>query len=270
MKQTTLFPVTDTLTPPLKWAGGKRWLLPQLQSLWQPRAHRRLVEPFCGGLSVSLGLRPDRALLGDVNPHLVNFYRCLQRGFVSPLVFENSEEFYYDLRGWFNTMNQSPYSESSPTRAAFFYYLNRTGFNGLCRFNQKGEYNVPYGKYKHINYIHDFRHYAPALQPWDFVCGDFAQMQVEPDDFIYADPPYDGTFTGYSAGGFDWDDQVRLAEWLERHDGPVVASNAATERIVHLYQSHGFSVQTIEAPRRISCNGDRAPVMEMLATRGLT
>jgi len=63
---------------------------------------------------------------------------------------------------------------------------------------------------------------------------------------------------------------VRLAGWLAQHPGPVVASNAATERIVHLYQSHGFSVQAVEAPRRISCNGDRKPVIEMLATRGLT
>ena len=61
--------------PPLKWAGGKRWQLPYLLPIWQPHAHRRLVEPFCGGLAVALGLRPSRALLNDANPHLINFYQ---------------------------------------------------------------------------------------------------------------------------------------------------------------------------------------------------
>jgi DNA adenine methylase len=69
-----------SLKPPLKWAGGKRWQVPHLRPLWQPHAHRRLVEPFCGGLAVALGLLPSRALLNDANPHLINFYRWLQKG----------------------------------------------------------------------------------------------------------------------------------------------------------------------------------------------
>ena len=73
-------PANITLRPPLKWAGGKRWQIPHLRPLWEPHAHRRLVEPFCGGLAVALGLNPATALLNDANPHLVNFYRWLQRG----------------------------------------------------------------------------------------------------------------------------------------------------------------------------------------------
>jgi hypothetical protein len=68
------------LRPPLKWAGGKRWQVPHLEPLWRAHAHRRLVEPFCGGLAVTLGLQPQRALLNDINPHLINFYEWLKRG----------------------------------------------------------------------------------------------------------------------------------------------------------------------------------------------
>lgn len=72
--------VMERLAPPLKWAGGKRWLVPRLAELYAPHRHRRLVEPFCGGLAVALALRPERALLNDINPHLINFYRWVQRG----------------------------------------------------------------------------------------------------------------------------------------------------------------------------------------------
>src|ERR1700745_823702 len=80
------------LGPPLKWAGGKRWLLRHLAPLWQPNASRRYVEPFCGGLAAALGLRPERALLNDVNPHLINFYRQLQSGLQITIETRNDEE----------------------------------------------------------------------------------------------------------------------------------------------------------------------------------
>ena len=70
------------LKPPLKWAGGKRWQVPHLRSYWTINAHRRLVEPFCGGLAVALGLMPARALLNDINPHVINFYKWLKRGLI--------------------------------------------------------------------------------------------------------------------------------------------------------------------------------------------
>src|SRR4029079_11608674 len=79
------------LRPPLKWAGGKRWQVSHLGPLWSAHTHRRLVEPFCGGLAVALGLHPARALLNDANPHLINFYRWLQRGFVAEIEMANEE-----------------------------------------------------------------------------------------------------------------------------------------------------------------------------------
>ena len=81
---------------------------------------------------------------------------------------------------------------------------------------------------------------------------------------------YGWEFTTYSAGGFSWDDQVRTAEWLVAHPGPVILSNQATPRIVQLYKKLGFEIRYLEGPRRISCNGDRAAAREVLATRGLS
>src|SRR5947207_13791191 len=78
------------LLPPLKWAGGKRWQVPVLRPLWQAHAHRRLVEPFCGGLATALGLLPERALLNDLNPHVINFYRWLKRGLHVCVAMENT------------------------------------------------------------------------------------------------------------------------------------------------------------------------------------
>ena len=105
----------------------------------------------------------------------------------------------------------------SATAASFFYYLNRTGYNGLCRFNSRGEFNVPFGSYKTIGYTRDFSRLQAAFANWTFQCGDFEKLELRADDFIYADPPYDVEFTEYSQGGFSWDDQVRAAEWLARH-----------------------------------------------------
>ncbi len=98
---------------------------------------------------------------------------------------------------------------------------------------------------------------------------DFESVPLRPDDFVYADPPYDVEFTQYSKGGFVWADQVRATEWLARHKGPVILSNQATDRIIALYEKLGFSLRFFQAPRRISCTGDRTPAKEVLALRNL-
>jgi DNA adenine methylase len=256
------------LKPPLKWAGGKRWLVPRLLPLWQRHAHRRLVEPLCGGLAVSLGLLPERALLNDINPHPVNFYRWLCQGLQIEIEMHNDAGLYYDHRARFNRLIREGQAESNEA-AALFYYLNRTGYNGLCRFNRKGEFNVPFGKYKRIHYATDFAAYQDVLRRWEFTSVPFEALPLEPDDLIYADPPYDVEFTKYTQEDFKWDDQVRLAEWLARHPGPVILSNQATERIMRLYMEVGFELHTLHAPRMISCNGDRTPAVEVLALKGV-
>jgi DNA adenine methylase len=256
-----------TLKPPLKWAGGKRWLVPHIRPLWAPYSDRRLVEPCCGGLAVTLALTPERALLNDINPHLIAFYRWLRQGLEIDLPMANDEAVYYAHRVAFNQLIAEGRTEVRQA-SELFYYLNRTGYNGLCRFNSRGQFNVPFGRYKTITYTRAFDAYPPILGRWEFCCLPFEQLALEPGDFVYADPPYDVQFTSYAKQGFSWSDQVRLAEWLAGHPGPVVLSNQATPRIVALYEQLGFALQFVAAPRMISCTGDRTPATEVVATRG--
>jgi len=254
--------------PPLKWAGGKRWLVPNLFQLWKPFQNRRYVEPFCGGLAAALGLSPTRAVLNDINPHLINFYQQLKIGMEVRLVMRNEEKLFYRHRDRFNELIRDNKSETSEA-AQLFYYLNRTCFNGLCRFNQSGEFNVPFGTYSSISYAKHFQNYVNSFEQWHFTNHDIAKLAFEAEDFIYADPPYDVEFTTYSAGGFSWDDQVRTVELLAAHKGPVVISNQATKRIVKLYKQLKFKLTYLDAPRRISCTGDRSTAREILATRNI-
>jgi DNA adenine methylase len=254
--------------PPLKWAGGKRWLVPYLEDLQQPYRSRRFVEPLCGGLAIALGLTPERTVINDINPHAISFYRWLKKGLRIQLKMRNDPTYFYLRRARFNQLIRKGEAESREA-ASIFYYLNRTCYNGLCRFNSKGLFNVPFGRHTNINYKTDFAEYVSTFATWEFSCGDFERVELERDDFIYADPPYDVEFTQYSKENFDWQDQVRLANWLARHAGPVVLSNQATKRIRHLYVKLGFKLIVLSAPRFISCRGDRSRAEEVLAIRNL-
>jgi len=261
-------PSSARVRPPLKWAGGKRWQLPHLQPLWQAHARRRLVEPFCGALAVTLGLMPRQALLNDVNPHVVNFYRWLQRGLVATIEMANRSKAYYAHRQRFNALLAEGQGGTDEA-ASLFYYLNRTGYNGLCRFNRDGAFNVPFGRYTKVEYRKDFTTYQDLFSRFEFANDDFETIPLQRDDFVYADPPYDVEFRQYSRAGFGWEEQVRTAEWLARHPGPVVLSNQATERIVSLYTRLGYQLTFVNGPRHISCTGDRTPAREVLATRNV-
>ncbi len=256
------------IRPPLKWAGGKRWLVPHLRPIWANYQHRRLVEPFCGGLALTLGLLPEEALLNDINSHAVNFYKHLRKGLKVNLEMSNDERAYYLCRDRFNELISNK-KDKTKEAAELFYYLNRTGYNGLCRFNRKGGFNVPFGRYANINYTKDFTFYEKIFAKWTLKAGDFEDVPVEDGDFIYADPPYDVEFRQYAKGGFDWEAQVRLAEWLARHKGPVVLSNQATPRVLQLYEQLGYKLQLLKAPRMINCTGDRSRAEEVLATKGI-
>jgi DNA adenine methylase len=266
--ESTATSIPVRLRPPLKWAGGKRWQVQHVLRYWEAAGERRLVEPFAGGSAVTLGLLPDRALLNDVNPHLINFYTQLKRGLVINDLFDKSERAYYRSRERFNALLAAGHAKTAEA-AGLFYYLNRTGYNGLCRFNQSGEFNVPFGRYKTLNYRYDFTDYKSVFAHWTFSNKSFRSLRLEPDDFVYADPPYDVEFTAYSTGGFDWEDQKAAATWLSKHPGPVVLSNQATDRIMDLYTKLKFTTRTVEAPRRISCTGDRSPALEVLAIRNM-
>ena len=255
------------MKPILKWAGGKRWLVPSLNHIWNVSECNYLIEPFTGGMSVALGLNPKQALLNDVNIHLVNFYQQVKKGLVVSETLENKEAYYYNAREKFNALIHSNLFKNKKA-ACLFYYLIRTGFNGLCRFNSKGEFNVPFGQHKSILYRDHFHEYQSVLSTWQFSNVDFEKLKVPNTGLIYADPPYDVEFTKYYQHDFHWADQIRLVDWLSKHPGPIVASNQATKRIIALYKAHQFHLFYLNAPRSISCNGNRAPAKEILAMKG--
>lgn len=278
--------MSEVLTPALKWAGSKRWLVERMRDLYRPHRHRWFHDLFTGSGAVVLGVRPDRAVMNDGNPHLMNFHRWVRmglcvdhdiargkNGLVVPLL--NDETTYYAHRDRFNALNEDGESNSQEA-AILFWYLNRTGYNGLCRFNRAGQFNVPFGRYARLDYVRlseSFQRISRSMHTWRLTCRHFSLAPTKPGDFIYADPPYDhdgGGFTSYAAGAWQWADQQRLVEFLAKHDGPVVASNAATDRIVDAYLSAGFSVEYVEVRRSISCKADgRKPALEILAMKGV-
>jgi DNA adenine methylase len=260
--------------PLLKWAGGKRWLIPHIKPLWE-RAKQDgalcLVEPFAGGGAVSFGLKPKRAILNDLNPHLINFYRWVRDGLpdVTREHLPLDAESYLETRTAFNalvTFEAKPALAQSKPAALLFYKLNRTCYNGLWRVNAGGQFNVPWGKYKNPRCAESFAPYRKLMENWIMTPLSFHVVLLPPRCLVYADPPYDAGFTSYTPNGFSWEDQVHTAEYFAKHSGPVALSNKATPRIVELYTDLGYSLTYFDAPRRIAQNGDRTPVKEVLAT----
>jgi DNA adenine methylase len=143
-------------------------------------------------------------------------YLWLKRGLKvkDGLEFDNREALYYEHRRRFNELPSNGRAGSAEA-AAVFYYLNRTCYNGLCRLNSSGQFNVPFDRYKRINYKRDFSNYRYIFSDWEFSSEDFERASVEADNFLYADPPYDVEFRSYSKESFSWDDQIRLGEWFK-------------------------------------------------------
>jgi DNA adenine methylase len=117
--------------------------------------------------------------------------------------------------------------------------------------------------------VSDFTLYRDLFAGWSFTNTDVEAVAIEPRDFVYADPPYDVEFTQYAKDGFGWEDQERTAVCFAKHRGPVVLVNQATARVEHLYRKLGYRIEIVDAPRRISCTGDRTPAREIIGTRNL-
>ncbi len=239
----------------LKWAGNKTAVMPHLEK--HLPVGPRLVEPFAGSCAVMMETGYPSYLVADINPDLINMYQQIKDdvlGFihlVERLFAEfNTESGYYKCRQYFNTGSLNPLD-----KAAYFLYLNRHCYRGLCRYNRAGHFNVPYGNYK-APYFPETEIRAFAKKAWraTFICAGYeeALAQLLPDDVIYCDPPYDGTFAGYHTAGFSEDDQYRLASILERRSSeghPVVASNSDTLLIGSLYRN--FTLHKITAARSV-------------------
>lgn len=257
------------ILPALKWAGGKRKVADIVIDLYRENNCQRVIEPFAGGMAVSLAIRPEEAIVNDINPHVINFYRQVKNGLKITIRMEYDKELYYSYRKLFNE-NIKKGEINTPEMAQLFYYLNKTGFNGMCRFNKKGFLNVPFGTFTKVNYKYDFMTMKRQFKKWDILCGDFSLIESKESDFNFIDSPYVKSFSSYSEEGFNWDDQIRNAEHASKAKGPVLMTNLATPEIIELYESYGFNVRVIRAPRTISSKGgERKPVWEVMAYKNM-
>lgn len=260
----------------LKWAGGKYSLVEHINAKL-PQANK-LIEPFVGAGSVFLNTDFKNYLLNDINPDLINLYNLLKaqpeavihdtRQFFTPE--HNQEAQYYALREEFNGTSDEYY------RAILFVYLNRHGYNGLCRYSLGGKFNVPFGRYKKPYFpAAEMQYFAEKAQRATFTCLSFEKVfsRARKGNVIYCDPPYapiskTAAFTSYSAPSFGMEAQstlATLATKASRKRGiPVLISNHDLPTIRQLYGHAAFTELTVK--RSISQKGNmRKPVAEILA-----
>jgi len=266
------------MKPFLKWAGNKYQIIERIKAQLPPG--KRLIEPFVGSGALFVNTDYEAYLLADANRDLIELYQHLQaegesfidycRQFFVPE--NNDKERFYQFRSDFNSSSDSRY------KAALFIYLNKHCFNGLCRYNKKGDYNVPFGRYKkpyfpekEMRFFHQHARRA-TLQHADFTT---VMAAAKKGDLIYCDPPYvplseTANFTSYSTGGFGMAEQQQLAAQAmacAARGIPVVISNHDTEFVRAAYAS--ARVEAFEVQRYISCNGSkRGKAAELLAIFG--
>ncbi|AGH39080.1 Dam [Bibersteinia trehalosi USDA-ARS-USMARC-188] len=260
----------------LKWAGGKFRLTDEISRYLPKKAC--LVEPFVGAGSVFLNTDFERYILADVNPDLINLFNTVKQDvdayiqhslalFLAPNA--NTREFYNAQRERFN------HSSDPFTRSVIFLYLNRFGFNGLCRYNKKQQYNVPFGRYKkHYFPEKELRFFAEKAQKATFICADFQQtfdllLENSDDYVVYCDPPYapiqqETNFTHYAGGGFSLEQQQALAERAKQANMPVLISNHDTPFTRQIYA--GAKLHSLKVQRSIGKSAEtRVKIDELLA-----
>lgn len=254
--------------PFLKWAGGKGRLLSQYEPFF-PQDFETYYEPFLGGGAVffHLGTRGQRAVLGDINPELVNVYRCVRDRPTEVIALlqyhkqHHSPGYYYQLRQCHNLTEPIQ-------RAARLIYLNKTCYNGLYRENSQGQFNVPVGRYKNPTIcdpelIHNASQALQRVELSTFSFEHVLNWPITQQDFVYFDPPYHpisptSSFTSYNRYGFTAKDQQSLAiifRRLAQKGITVMLSNSDCAFIRDLY--HGFRFQPIQAARTINSQGSR-------------
>jgi DNA adenine methylase len=263
--------------PVVKYVGGKTELLPELLAR-MPVRFGRYYEPFAGGAALFFRVAPERAVLGDVGVALMTTYRTIadRATAVAALIEQHAvkhrrcgEDHYYAVR---DAWNEGVGTRTE--RAAAFIYLNRTCYNGLWRVNRAGEFNVPVGRYADpLAGIADrLRAAAPALARAELRTGDYRATlhDARRGDFAFFDPPYDGTFTGYTAAPFGAVDQAELAYEVRRlaaRGVRVLVSNADTPRIRALYA--GLRLDVVSCSRAINSNtAGRGAVDEVIVSAG--
>ncbi|MDY0922668.1 DNA adenine methylase [Leclercia sp. CFBP8987] len=240
----------------LKWAGNKTAIMPEL--IKHLPSGPRLVEPFAGSCAVMMATDYPHYLVADINADLINMYQVIKDEVehfiaISKALFacNNFSEQYYVIREEFNHLH----SLDLIWKAAYFLFLNRHCYRGLCRYNRAGHFNVPYGNYKAPYFPEaEIRTFAEKAQRATFICASYDETLalLVPGDVIYCDPPYDGTFSAYHTAGFTEDDQYQLASILERRASeghPVIVSNSDTFLTRSLYRN--FTHNRINVKRSI-------------------
>ena len=272
----------DPLAQPfLKWAGGKRQLLPEIRK-HIPTCYQRYFEPFIGGGAVLLALQPKYAFVNDANTELINLYNVIKTA-PEELILDvkkhrNTEAYYYKIR---SQDREKEFEKLSPIeRASRIIFLNKTCYNGLFRVNSQGQFNVPFGSYNNPVIVdepviravsHYLNHAQVKLTTQDFAT---ALTSAKKGDFVYLDPPYDpisdtSSFTGYSSGCFGKNEQRRLKEVcddLTQRQCKIIQSNSATEFIRDLYSdTRYYTLIEVEASRNInSIASGRGKISELL------
>ncbi|MAQ13821.1 MAG: hypothetical protein CMN30_03390 [Sandaracinus sp.] len=275
-------PVSVPTEPFVKWVGGKRRLLPQLEPLMPAGVERRRhVEPFVGGGAFFFARAPQNALLCDVNPSLVSTYEAVRDDVdaviraLGALARRHGKERYYAVRERYNAARTGERPASQSSTAAMFIYLNKTCFNGLHRVNRKGEFNVPMGRYKNprILDVDRLRSASAALRSAEITCEGFEGLlrSAKPGDFVYLDPPYEpvsrtASFTNYAKDGFSQDDQRRLRDVyaaLDRRGCKLMLSNSDVPFIRELYAE--WKIDVVQAARAVNSDASaRGKVAEVV------
>ncbi len=271
-----------TIKPPIKWVGGKKGLLKQLETYF-PKKYNKYFEPFLGGGAVYFHLKPDNAILSDLNPDLILLYETIRTNCdelikdlrhlhtqYARLGSSEQKALYYSIRKSFNERIESPIKQS-----AYFIFLNRTAYNGMYRVNSSGSFNVPYGQYKNPQILNadNLKRVSLQLKKAILINKDFEQVikSAKKGDFVYLDPPYfpvnsTAFFTQYSKENFLKKDQVRLLnvfKTLDKKGVLLMQSNSHTPFIKEGYKN--FKQIVVKANRALNCKAKkRGPVKELL------
>lgn len=267
------------VTPAVKWAGGKRQLLPIIQN-FIPKKYNKYYEPFIGGGAVLFHLQPKNAVLNDINEELINMYKVIKDNLADLIedlkTHKNEAEYFYYLREL--DRDKEDYNKLNEVqKASRTIYLNKTCYNGLFRVNRAGEFNTPFGSYKNPNIVNEITlkalsHYLNdsniTLLNKDF---EDSLADIKKGNFVYFDPPYDpisnsANFTGYSKGGFAKEEQIRLKNLTDKlHNNGVkfLLSNSNTNFIRDLYKD--YKIEIIQAKRVINSKANlRGGIEEVL------
>jgi len=269
-----LFPTLqkERVSPLIKWVGGKRNLLKVYKHLF-PKRFNKYLEPFLGSGAVFFYLQPERAVLIDKNEELINFYRVVRdnpHGLIKLVsTYKVNKDFYYSIR------SLDPKNLDEVERAARFLYLNKTAYNGLWRVNSKGEFNVPFGRYKKVKFFdrENLLRASELLKKVELICGDFEIVleYAQKGDFVYMDPPYypispTSNFRNYTSDGFSKEDHLRVFKVFKELDQKgvfVMLSNSNSEFISELFKE--FNITEVFANRFINSKADgRKPLIELV------